>query len=51
MAGVEWTISVEVRRPDGSREQREVGSVGRDAASPSPEDLGLRLAEGKELLH
>lgn len=51
MAATRWTVWVEVARPDGTSERHEVGSVRRDLSSPDPADLGLRLAEAKDLLH
>lgn len=51
MAATRWTVWVEAVRPDGTIERHEVGSVRRDLSSPNPADLGLHLAEAKDLLH
>lgn len=51
MAATRWTVWVEAARPDGTIERHEVGSVRRDLSSPNPADLGLHLAEAKDLLH
>ena len=51
MAAARWTVWVEVGRPDGTSERHEVGSIQRGMASPGPDDLGLRLAEAKDILH
>jgi hypothetical protein len=51
MTAVEWTIWVEVRRPDGTSDRCAIGTVQRTMSSPGPADLGLRLAETKDLLH
>ncbi len=51
MAATRWTVWIEAARPDGTSERHEVGSVRRDLSSPDPADLGLRLAEAKDLLH
>lgn len=50
MALTEWAIYIETRRPDGSRERCEIGAIRRDLSAPVPDDLGLRLAEAKDLL-
>jgi hypothetical protein len=44
------TVVVETKRGDGGTERIEIGSVGRNSSSPTPDDLGLKLAEAKELL-
>lgn len=51
MAATKWTVWVEAARPDGTSERHAVGSVRRDLSSSDPADLGLRLAEAKDLLH
>ena len=50
MAAAKWTVWVEARQPDGSVERVEIGAIERDLSSPGPDDLGLRLAEAKDLL-
>lgn len=50
MTVTEWAICIETRRPDGTRERCDIGAVRRDLSAPSPDDLGLRLVEAKDLL-
>jgi hypothetical protein len=50
MTVTEWAICVETRQPDGTRERCEIGSIRRDLSAPVPDNLGLRLAEAKDLL-
>ncbi len=45
------TVWLEVTRTDGTTERRQIGAIERDAQTPGPDDLGLRLAESKNLLH
>jgi hypothetical protein len=40
---------VETKRADGWIERIEIASLERNVSSPTPDDLGLRLAEAKEL--
>ena len=50
MAVAKWTVWVEAARSDGSTERIEIAALERDLSSPTPDDLGLRLAEAKDLL-
>ena len=50
MTETTWTVVVETKRGDGGTDRIEIGSVGRNISSPMPDDLGLKLAEAKELL-
>jgi hypothetical protein len=50
MAVSRWTVWVEAARPDGTTERVEVAGLERDLSSPGLDDLGLRLAEAKDLL-
>lgn len=50
MTVAEWAICVETRRSDGTRERCDIGAIRRDLSAPVPDDLGLRLAEAKDLL-
>ena len=50
MTEARWTVLVEAKRADGRTERIEIASLERSVSSPSPDDLGLRLAEAKELL-
>jgi hypothetical protein len=49
MSKVTWKVWVEVQRPDGTSQRHEIGAIER-SMSPGPDDLGIRLAEAKELL-
>ena len=51
MAVAKWTVWVEAARPDGTTERIEIATLERDLSSHDPGDLGLRLAETKDLLH
>lgn len=51
MTAAKWTVWLEVTRTDGTTERRQIGAIERDAQTPRPDDLGLRLAESKNLLH
>src|ERR1700744_3068930 len=50
MAAAKWTVIVETTGADGATERIEIAAVERDISSPAPDDLGLRLAEAKDLL-
>jgi hypothetical protein len=50
MAGAKWTVLVETTGADGATERIEIAALERDISSPTPDDLGLRLAEAKDLL-
>jgi len=50
MTEARWTVLVETKRADGGTECVEIASLARNVSSPTPDDLGLRLAEAKELL-
>lgn len=50
MAVTEWAIYIETRRPAGTRKRCEIGAIRRDLSAPVSDDLGLRLAEAKDLL-
>jgi hypothetical protein len=50
MTQARWTVFVETMRLDGGIERIEIASIERSVASPTPDDLGLRLAEAKDLL-
>jgi hypothetical protein len=50
MTEARWTVLVETKRADGGTERIEIASLERNVFSPTPDDLGLRLAEAKELL-
>lgn len=50
MTEARWTILVEAKRADGRTERIEIASLERNVSSPTPDELGLRLAEAKELL-
>lgn len=50
MAMAKWTVWVEAARPDGTTERIAIAALERDLSSHDPGDLGLRLAETKELL-
>ena len=50
MTGAKWTVVVETKRIDGGIDRIEIAALERDVTSPTPDDLGLRLAEAKELL-
>jgi len=50
MTEARWTVLVETKRADGRTERIEIASLERNVSSPTPDDLGLRLAEAKELL-
>ena len=49
MTEARWTVLVETKRTDGGTERIEIASLERDVSSPTPDDLGLRLAEANEL--
>ncbi len=51
MTAAKWTVWVEVEQPDGMSERHEVGTIQRSLSPSGPDDLGLRLAEAKTLLH
>jgi len=50
MTGAKWTVVVETKRIDGGIDRIEIAALERNVSSPTPDDLGLRLAEAKELL-
>ena len=50
MTEARWTVLVETKRADGGTERIEIASLERNVSSPTPDDLGLRLAEAKELI-
>ena len=50
MTEARWTVLVEAKRADGGTERIEIASLERNVSSPTPDDLGLRLAEAKELI-
>lgn len=50
MTRASWTVLVETKQADGTTERIEVAALERDVSSPPPNDLGLRLAEAKDLL-
>ena len=50
MTEARWTVVVETRRGDGGTERIEITSFERNISSPTPDDLGLKLTEAKELL-
>jgi hypothetical protein len=50
MAAAKWTVVIETTGADGATERIEIAAVERDISSPTPDDLGLRLAEAKDLL-
>jgi hypothetical protein len=50
MTGAKWTILVETTGADGATERIEIAALERDLSSPTPDDIGLRLAEAKDLL-
>jgi hypothetical protein len=50
MTRASWTVLVETKRADGTTERIKIAALERDVSSPSPDDLGLRLAEVKDLL-
>lgn len=50
MAVAKWTVCLEAGRPDGTTERIEIAAFQRDWSSQDPGDLGLRLAEAKDLL-
>ena len=49
MAEAKWTVWVEASDQTVDRPSRSPPSIG-DLSSPAPDDLGLRLAEAKDLL-
>ena len=50
MTGAKWTVVVETKRIDSGIDRIEIAALERNVSSPTPDDLGLRLAEAKELL-
>ena len=50
MTARQWTLWVEVTRPDGTSERHAVGSLQRDTTSLGLDGLGLRVAEAQALL-
>ncbi len=50
MTGAKWTILVETTGADGATERIEIAALERDLSSRTPDDIGLRLAEAKDLL-
>ena len=50
MTRASWTVLVETKRADGTTERIEIAALKRDISSPAADDLGLRLAEAKDLL-
>jgi hypothetical protein len=50
MTGARWTVVVETKRADGGTERIVIAVLERDVSSPTSDDLGLQLAEAKELL-
>lgn len=50
MTVTEWAICLETRRPDGTRERHDIGTIRRDLSSQVPDALDLQLAEAKHLL-
>jgi hypothetical protein len=50
MAVAKWTVCFEAGRPDGTTARIEIAAFQRNLSSQDPGDLGLRLAEAKDLL-
>lgn len=50
MTRAKWAVLVEATRADGTTERIEIAALERDVSSPTLDDLGLRLAEAKNLL-
>jgi hypothetical protein len=50
MTRASWTVLVETRQADGTTARIEIATLERDISSPTAADLGLRLAEAKDLL-